>query len=208
MPPKKATANKIQTPRNSQDDSNDTFTGSQDSQSGRSKAKNYTLDECLALGRCTAKYHEIISKNSSLDKDKNAKQKAWERLKSDFDQYCKSQGIYVSAVWFFLARFDVFVFKIRLLYEYFHSIYNYASFSFQKCDRPIESLQVKFRNLRKEARTEKSETKRELVKTGNKPLSTRTIKALHGSDVLQQLRLRMGATASGFVSTHCEYWSS
>lgn len=92
--------------------------------------------------------------------------------------------------------------------ECFHSIYNYASFSFQKCDRPIESLQVKFRNLKKEARTEKSETKRELVKTGNKPLSTRTIKALHGSDVLQQLRLRMGATASGFVSTHCEYWSS
>lgn len=98
MPPKKSIANKIQTPRNSQDESNDTFASSQGSQSGKLRSKNYTVEESLALGRCTEKYHEIINKNTSSDKDKQAKIQAWQNIKKEFDQYCKSQGIYVSVV--------------------------------------------------------------------------------------------------------------
>lgn len=84
-----------QTPRNSQDESNDTFESSQnsqDSQNSKSKVKNYSAEESAA------KYHTVISKNSNRDKDKQEKQQAWEKIKSEFDQYCKSQGIYVSRV--------------------------------------------------------------------------------------------------------------
>lgn len=70
----------------------------QNSQSGKLKAKNYSAEESAALIRCSAKYHTIISKNTNRDKDKQEKQQAWEKIKSEFDQYCKSQGIYVSGI--------------------------------------------------------------------------------------------------------------
>lgn len=94
-------AKKIYTPRNSQEDSNDTFASSQnsqDSQSGKLRAKNYSAEESAALIRCSEKYYAIISKNSNRDKDKKEKQQAWQKIKNEFDQYCKSQGIYVCIV--------------------------------------------------------------------------------------------------------------
>lgn len=92
MPPKRrqSAANKIQSPRISRDET------SQSSQNSKFRAKNYSADECQALIKCCDKFHPIITKNSSRDKDKQEKQQAWETIKSDYDHYCKSQGIYVS----------------------------------------------------------------------------------------------------------------
>lgn len=78
-------------------DSNDTLLSSKNSQKSRNKGKNYSRDEQTALLRCTEEFHEIISKNSSHDKDVAQKQLAWEKIKESFDEYCKSQGIYVSS---------------------------------------------------------------------------------------------------------------
>lgn len=90
---RKSVAQKIQSPRNSKND--ELLESSQDSQN-KSRSKNYSAEESAALIRCSEKFHAIISKNSSRDKDKNEKQQAWEKIKSEFDQYCKSEGIYVS----------------------------------------------------------------------------------------------------------------
>lgn len=60
------------------------------------EAKNYSKEEAIALERCTERFHAVISKNSNHDKDKEEKQRAWESIKISFDEYCKSQGIYVS----------------------------------------------------------------------------------------------------------------
>lgn len=68
----------------------------QNSQNGKLKAKNYSKEEAIALERCTERFHAVISKNSNHDKDKEEKQRAWESIKISFDEYCKSQGIYVS----------------------------------------------------------------------------------------------------------------
>lgn len=75
---------------------------------------------------------------------------------------------------------------------------------YQIADRSIESLQFKYKHLKKLARNEKSELNRDMVKTGNKPLQSKTIKALRDSNMLLQLRNRMGPTATGFQSKHCK----
>lgn len=101
---KKSTASNIQIQRLSQDsqdsqgtqNSNDTLLSSQNSQNSKIKTKNYSQAEQEALSRCTEKFHAIISKNSNHDKDKAEKQRAWENIKISFDNYCKSEGIYVS----------------------------------------------------------------------------------------------------------------
>lgn len=87
---RKSTAQQVQS---QQDESNDTLASSQnsqDSQIGKLRAKNYSAEESAALIRCSEKYHANISK------DKTEKKVSWEKIKSEFDQYCKSQGIYVS----------------------------------------------------------------------------------------------------------------
>lgn len=75
---------------------------------------------------------------------------------------------------------------------------------FQRFDRSVDSLQTKYKLLKKMARKEVSEAKRDLVKTGNKNLSSRTVETLRDSNLLLQLRDRMGASATGFQSKHCE----
>lgn len=54
------------------------------------------------------------------------------------------------------------------------------------------------------ARKESSEAKRDLVLTGNKKLRSKTIETLRDTNVLLQLRSRMGVSATGFQSKHCE----
>lgn len=96
---RKSTAQSLRFEKILQDESRDTFVssqGSQDSQSGKLRAKNYSAEESGALIRCTEKYHAIISKNSNRDKDKIEKNQAWEKIRNEFNQYCKSQGFYVS----------------------------------------------------------------------------------------------------------------
>lgn len=88
-------AQKIQSTRNSQD-SSEALENSQNSLSGKPKSKNYSAEESKALIKCAEKFHTIISLNSSRDKDKKDKEKAWEKIKVDFHLYCKSQGIFVS----------------------------------------------------------------------------------------------------------------
>lgn len=85
----------------------------------------------------------------------------------------------------------------------FHTFHSY-SIIFQKCDRSVESLQIKYRHLKSLARKESSAAKRDLAKTGNEKLCSRTVDALRDTNMLQQLRYRMGATATGFQSKHCE----
>lgn len=71
-------------------------------------------------------------------------------------------------------------------------------------DRSIESLQAKYKQLKALARKELSEAKRDLVKTGNRKLNSSTVNALRDTNILQQLRTQMGASATGFQSKHCE----
>lgn len=55
------------------------------------------------------------------------------------------------------------------------------------------------------ARHEKAAAMRDLQQTGNKKLQSSTVASLRDSNVLQQLRARIGATATGFQSPHCKY---
>lgn len=75
---------------------------------------------------------------------------------------------------------------------------------FQTANRTVDALQSKFKDLKKLARKEGSRARRDLVQTGNIPLHSRIIKCLRDTNVLQQLRLRMGPSQSGFQSEHCE----
>lgn len=93
---KPSIASRIQSPRNSQDDS----TELENSQGTKSRAKNYSAEESAALIRICDKYHVIINKNSSSDKDKQQKQKAWQSVKTEFDIYCRAEAIYVSLNFF------------------------------------------------------------------------------------------------------------
>lgn len=88
---------------------------------------------------------------------------------------------------------------IDIIFIYFRMYY-----IFQVEDRSIDSLQAKFKQLKKMARQEQSEARRELVQTGNKKLSSRTVESLRETNTLQQLRNRMGPTGTGFRSPHCK----
>lgn len=96
---RKSVAKKVTSTRISQDET------SQSSQKSKTRAKNYSAEECQALIKCCDKFHTIITKNSNSDKDKNEKQQAWDKIKNDFDIYCKSHGIYVSNIKFFVCLF-------------------------------------------------------------------------------------------------------
>lgn len=74
----------------------------------------------------------------------------------------------------------------------------------QISDRTIESLQVKYKQLKRMSKHELSEAKRDLVQTGNRRLSSKTVDTLRDSNVLLQLRNRIGPTATGFQSPHCK----
>lgn len=89
-PRKRRETKKIQSPRVSLEEL------SQDFQGGKSRAKNFSAEECLAVIKVCDRYYTIISKNSNRDKDRQEKQKAWDKIKAEYDLYCKSQGIYVS----------------------------------------------------------------------------------------------------------------
>lgn len=65
-------------------------------QATKTRAKNFSEAECKVLLSACDKFHGIINKNSSRDKDKKAKSVAWAKIKAGFDGYCKSEGIYVS----------------------------------------------------------------------------------------------------------------
>lgn len=58
--------------------------------------------------------------------------------------------------------------------------------------------------MKRLARKEVSEARRDLVQTGNVPLRSRTVETLRDTNALQQLRHRMGVSATGFQSKHCE----
>lgn len=76
---------------------------SQNSAKGKSnRTKNYSADECSVLIKCCDKFHALINKNSSCDKDKNEKKLAWGKIRHDFDLYCKSNNIFVSTLLVFL----------------------------------------------------------------------------------------------------------
>lgn len=96
----------------------------------------------------------------------------------------------------------MFSFRKFMYYVFIHFVA--LSFIFQKCDRSIDSSQFKYKQLKNLARKEISDAKRDLAKTGNKKLCSSTVDALRDTNMLQQLRSRMGATATGFPSKHCE----
>lgn len=66
---------------------------SQDSQISRSK--KYTKAECDTLDSLCTEYYGIITKNSSRDTDRSAKDKAWQLIKARFDNILQSQDLYV-----------------------------------------------------------------------------------------------------------------
>lgn len=55
-------------------------------------------------------------------------------------------------------------------------------------DRSIENLQSKFKELKRIAKKQTSEMKRDIVLTGNKKLRKSTLRELHNSDSLIALR--------------------
>lgn len=75
----------------------------------KSRSKNFTEAESSALLSACDKFYNIINKNSNRDCDKKAKNNAWLRIKSGFDQYCKSEGVYVSknSLFFCVESFSV-----------------------------------------------------------------------------------------------------
>lgn len=54
------------------------------------------------------------------------------------------------------------------------------------------------------ARKESSEAKRDFARTGNGRLRSQTVETLRETNMLQQLRDRMGVSANGFLSKHCK----
>lgn len=65
-------------------------------QTNKSRSKNFSDAECNVLLSACDKFYTIINKNSNRDNDKKAKTVAWSKIKMGFDQYCKSQGVFVS----------------------------------------------------------------------------------------------------------------
>lgn len=53
------------------------------------------------------------------------------------------------------------------------------------------------------ARNDKVETRREMVRTGNPKLPSKTIQALRNTNSLLALRKTMGVSASGLQSPNC-----
>lgn len=64
--------------------------------SQRSRAKNYSKEECEILVNICNKAHTIINKNSNSEADKKLKANAWTSIKTEFDTQCRAEGIYVS----------------------------------------------------------------------------------------------------------------
>lgn len=68
----------------------------------------------------------------------------------------------------------------------------------------MTQLQTKYTNLKKAARQAVSEMKRDIVLTGNGKLRASTTRELKNSESLLIFQQRMGPTATGFKSKHCE----
>lgn len=75
-------------------------------------------------------------------------------------------------------------------------------------NRTIEQLQNKYKALKKQARKVSADVKRDIARTGNKALQSKTLKELRGNSALLSLRARMGASATGFTSKHCMYFNA
>lgn len=127
------------------------------------KQKNFHRSE-----KCTEKYRAIIDINSNRDKDKQQKQLAWESVKNDFDQYCKSQGLYVSKKFMsFKMNKKCSSSDLKINCERIISTYFWVIHIFQIYVRSIDSLQIKYKQLKRLARQEESQAKRDLVKSFN-----------------------------------------
>lgn len=64
--------------------------------SHRSRAKNYSKEECEILVHLCSKAHTIIDKNSNSEADRKLKDDTWIRIKAEFDTQCRVDGVYVS----------------------------------------------------------------------------------------------------------------
>lgn len=198
MAPKAPKSNKKKAKKVVEDESSSSVHSLQQSQSSqltqRSRAKKYTKDETDALLQICNGFHAIINKNSNSDADRKIKATTWERIKTDFDTYCKSQGIYVSSFFNYLLS------QFHLLFSLIQT-----NLSFIKVDdRSTAQLQSKYRDLKKNARQIMSKAKRDLTETGNRELRSSTVRALNDNALLLALRKNMGPTASGFSSKHGE----
>lgn len=71
-------------------------------------------------------------------------------------------------------------------------------------NRTINQLQSKYKDLKKNARQVVSQVKRDIAQTGNKPLESRTVRALSvdSSSMLLALRKQIGPTATGFQNKY------
>lgn len=62
----------------------------------KSRSKNFTDKEITVLLSACDKFYSVINKNSNREVDKMAKASSWLKIKTGFDNYCKTQGCYVS----------------------------------------------------------------------------------------------------------------
>lgn len=62
----------------------------------RSRAKKYTQLECDTLLRTCNHFHAILNMNSSRDSDRTKKVNTWKTIKRQFDERCRTEGIFVS----------------------------------------------------------------------------------------------------------------
>lgn len=91
----------------------------------RVRSKNYSATECEILLKICDKYHSIINKNSSRDKDKIEKTKTWAKITKEHNFDCRAEGIvsskYLSLNKFFpifhkkyIVRFSIIVVRSNL----------------------------------------------------------------------------------------------
>lgn len=62
----------------------------------KNRAKNYSKIESDSLLKICDEFHLVINRNSNRDVDKQEKVKAWQKIKKRLDEFCQSEGIYVS----------------------------------------------------------------------------------------------------------------
>lgn len=66
----------------------------------KTRSKNFCSFENESLLKTCDKFHTIINKNSNRTADIKQKTTAWITIKREFDLHCKSNGLFVSVIFF------------------------------------------------------------------------------------------------------------
>lgn len=102
----------------------------------KTRSKNFSEEESRVLLSACDRHHNIINKNSNRSTDKLAKVKAWAQIKNGFDNYCRTQGIYVCKNLFRLYQYiQLFIMfsMIECIWTNFFTIHRLAIDQLSNC---------------------------------------------------------------------------